>query len=265
MMRYTFLLISFFVLTSGTAGDKKAKPVIYIIGDSTVKCGRVSGEGGLWGWGDYLYQRIDTNKISIRNFAIGGLSSRTYISGGYWDIVLSKLKKGDYVIMQFGHNDGGPAELFNARGTINGSGDETKEVDNKFTGKHEIVHTFGWYMKKYAADTKAKGATPVICSLIPRNNWENGKVKRNSEDYAKWAKEAAEAEKAYYIDLNEIIAKKYEAIGEDTVKTKFFPRNEHTHTNLDGAILNAGAVAYGIKSLKGCILNKYLIKEKENR
>jgi rhamnogalacturonan acetylesterase len=263
MMRYTFLLLSFFFLTSGTAGDKKAKPVIYIIGDSTVKCGLVPGEGGLWGWGDYLYQRIDTNKISIRNFAIGGRSSKTFIAEGRWDAVLSKLKKGDYVIMQFGHNDGGPLnDNSRARGTIKGIGEETQEIDNMLTGKHEIVHTFGWYMKKYAADTKAKGATPVICSLIPRNNWENGKVKRNSEDYAKWAKEAAEAEKAYFIDLNEIIAKKYEAIGEDTVKTKFFPRNEHTHTNLDGAIFNAGAVTEGIRSLKGCKLNKYLLKEK---
>jgi lysophospholipase L1-like esterase len=84
-------------------------------------------------------------------------------------------------------------------------------------------------------------------------------VTRSSEDYAKWAEESALTENAFYINLNEIIAKKYEAIGEETVKTKFF-LTDHTHTTEAGAILNAGAVAEGIRSLNGCRLAKYLKK-----
>ena len=113
-------------------------------------------------------------------------------------------------------------------------------------------------MRKYITDTKAKGAIPVVCSLIPRNIWENGMVIRSSEDYAKWAMESSLNEKAFYIDLNEIIAEKYESLGEEEVKTKFFI-TDHTHTTEAGAILNAVAVAEGIKSLKGCKLKKYLM------
>jgi rhamnogalacturonan acetylesterase len=256
MTRFLIMCTTFLLLTPGSA-EKRDKPTIFIIGDSTVKNGSGKGEGGLWGWGDYLYQEFDTSKISIRNFAIGGRSSRTFITEGRWDKVLSMLKPGDYVIMQFGHNDGGAInDNSRARGTIKGTGEETEEIDNILTQKHEIVHTFGWYMRKYVSDTKAKKATPIVCSLIPRNIWENGKVTRSSDDYAKWAEEAAKAEKAFYINLNDMIALKYESIGEDTVKTKFF-LTDHTHTTKDGALLNASVVVEGIKTLKGCSLKKY--------
>jgi lysophospholipase L1-like esterase len=254
------MIFALLFLTGSSVSEKKIKPVIYIIGDSTVKNGSGKGDGGLWGWGDFLYTRIDTNKVSIKNYAIGGRSSRTFISEGRWDRILDQLKPGDYVIMQFGHNDGGPInDNFRARGTIKGTGEETEEIDNILTKKHEIVHSYGWYMRKYINDTKAKGATPVVCSPIPRNMWENGKVLRSSGDYGKWAEESAVKEKAFYINLNEIIAKKYEVLGEEEVKTKLF-LTDHTHTTEAGAIINAGAVAEGIRSLKGCRLTKYLKK-----
>lgn len=258
MYRYSLMIFSLLFLTAGSLSEKRTKPTIYIIGDSTVKNGSGKGEGGLWGWGDFLYQKFDTSKISIRNFAIGGRSSRTFISEGRWDKVLEQIKPGDYVIMQFGHNDGGAInDNSRARGTINGTGEETEEIDNILTKKHEIIHSFGWYMCKYITDTKAKGGIPIVCSLIPRNIWESGKVMRSSDDYAKWAEESALQENAFYINLNEIIAKKYEALGENEVKTKFFV-TDHTHTTEAGAILNTDAVEEGIKLLKGCKLRKFL-------
>jgi len=258
MIRYSTLLILLLFLTAGSAGEKPDKPVIYVVGDSTVKNGSGKGDGGLWGWGDYLYQKFDTSKVSVKNFAIGGRSSRTFITEGRWDNILERLKPGDYVIVQFGHNDGGAInDNSRARGTIKGTGEETEEIDNILTKKHEIVHTYGWYMRKYITDTKAKGAIPIVCSLVPRNIWENGKVARSSEDYAKWAEESAVKKKAFYINLNEIIAKKYEALGENEVKTKFFV-TDHTHTTEAGAILNATSVSEGIRTLKGCKLKKFL-------
>lgn len=253
------MFLALLLFGEGAITDRKSKPVIYIIGDSTVKNGSGKGEGGLWGWGDFLYMYFDTTRVSIRNYAIGGRSSRTFIAEGRWDRILALLKPGDYVIMQFGHNDAGPVnDNFRARGTIKGTGEETEEIDNMITKKHEIVHTFGWYMRKYVTDTKARGATPVVCSLIPRNMWENGKVIRSSDDYAKWAREIADGEKAFFIDLNELISLKYEALGEEEVKTKLF-LTDHTHTTEAGAILNARTVAEGIKSLKGCKLKKSLL------
>src|SRR5215471_12245876 len=92
------------------AGLEDIKPVFYIIGDSTVKNGKGKGDGGLWGWGNFLDGYFDTTRISVRNHALGGRSSRTFITEGHWDVVLSTLKKGDYVILQFGHNDSGPLD-----------------------------------------------------------------------------------------------------------------------------------------------------------
>jgi hypothetical protein len=68
-------------------------------------------------------------------------------------------------------------------------------------------------MRRFVKDTKAKGAIPIMCSLIPRDNWKDGKVVRSADSYALWAKQIAEQEGAYFIDLNELIAVKYEKMG----------------------------------------------------
>src|SRR4051794_13793202 len=99
----------------------KDKPVLYIIGDSTVKNGSGTGADKLWGWGSFLAEYFDTTRIDVQNHAIGGRSSRTFITDGRWDKILGTLKAGDFVIMQFGHNDGSPLDdTARARGTIKG-------------------------------------------------------------------------------------------------------------------------------------------------
>jgi rhamnogalacturonan acetylesterase len=239
---------------------KKEKPVFYIIGDSTVKNGDGTGKGGLWGWGDYIAPYFDTTKIRIENDALGGRSSRTFITEGRWDKILAKLKKGDYVIMQFGHNDAGPLDdTARARGTIRGIGTESKEVYNPIMKKQEVVYTYGYYMRKYIRDAKAKGAIPIVCSPIPRNEWKDGKVSRSTDSYQLWAQQVASEEGAYFIDLNNLIAAKYESMGAEAVKP-YFP-GDHTHTNIDGAKLNAEIVVEQIRELKKCDLKKFLVKK----
>jgi rhamnogalacturonan acetylesterase len=236
---------------------KKGKPVFYIIGDSTVKNGDGTGKGSLWGWGNFIADYFDTTKISVQNHAIGGRSSRTFITEGRWDKVLATLKKGDYVIMQFGHNDSGPLDdTARARGTIKGIGAESKEVYNPIMKKQEVVYTYGYYMRKYIRDTKAKGAIPIVCSPIPRNDWKDGKVARSKDSYSGWAKQVAKEEGAYFIDLNDLVATKYEAMGADAVKP-FFP-GDHTHTDVNGAKLNAEIVMGQLKKLNPGKLNKYM-------
>jgi lysophospholipase L1-like esterase len=231
---------------------KPQKPTLYIIGDSTVKNGSGKGADGLWGWGDPIAACFDKSKIDVVNRALGGRSSRTYLTEGLWDKVLANLKPGDFVLMQFGHNDGGPLTGPKARASIKGNGDQTQDVTDPKTGKPLTVHTYGWYIRKYVSDTKSKGATPIVLSPIPRNMWKDGKVLRNANDYGKWAADAARAEGAQFVDLNQIIADKYDQLGPDKVKT-FFP-GDHTHTNLAGARFNAVAVVEGLKGLKACAL-----------
>lgn len=254
-------ILAFVACTSFTVVFfEKSKPTLYIIGDSTVKNGKGKGDGSLWGWGSFLDGYFDTTKIAVRNHALGGRSSRTFITEGHWDQVLSQLKPGDYVIMQFGHNDGGALDdTARARGTIKGTGDSTQNIYNPIMKKQETVHTYGWYMRKYVEDTKAKGATAIICSPIPRNNFVDGKVSRAGEDYGKWAKETAQTTGAWFIDLNTIIADQYDQLGPDKVK-EFFP-GDHTHTNEAGARLNVEAVVTGLRQLDNLKLKTYLVSK----
>lgn len=256
-MKKIFVSLAIIIAFSSFMLLKKEKPVFYIIGDSTVKNGNGTGKQGLWGWGDFIAPYFDTAKISIKNHAIGGRSSRTFITEGRWDKILATLKKGDYVIMQFGHNDAGPLDdTARARGTIRGIGDESKEIYNPITKKQEVVYTYGYYMRKYVRDAKAKDAIPIICSPIPRNDWKNGKVTRSKDSYAGWAEQIAKEEGAYFIDLNDLIATKYEALGQDVVKA-FFP-GDHTHTDINGAKLNAQTVIDELKKINPGKLNKYM-------
>jgi len=256
-MKRLFLLLTTACLSFTTATLDDGKPVFYIIGDSTVKNGKGKGDGDLWGWGSYLSEYFDTSRISVQNHALGGRSSRTFITEGHWDAVLSVLKMGDYVIMQFGHNDGGPLDdTARARGTIKGTGEEIADIYNPIMKKNETVHTYGWYLRKYVADIRSRGATAIICSPIPRNMWVDGKCVRASGDYGKWAREVAEATGAYFIDLNNLIADEYDKLGAEEVG-HFFP-GDHTHTNAKGARVNVQAVVRGIRQLDKSGLAKYL-------
>ena len=253
------ILLSAFVICSSFIFLKKGKPVFYIIGDSTVKNGDGKNTNQLQGWGSFIDGFFDTTKITIENDAIGGRSSRTFITDGRWDKILTTLKKGDYVIMQFGHNDGGALDdTARARGTIKGIGDDSVEIYNPIRKRKEMVHTFGWYMRKYVNEAKAKGAIPIVCSPIPRNDWKDGKVLRSNDSYTLWAKQVATQTGAYFIDLNNIIADELEKIGQEKAST-FFPQ-EHTHTNKEGALFNANIVVKQLQLLQKCKLKKFLLK-----
>jgi rhamnogalacturonan acetylesterase len=222
------------------------RPTLFIIGDSTVR-NRTDGQ---LGWGDVIGDYFDTNKIHFENHAIAGRSSRTFLTDGRWDKILAALNPGDFVLMQFGHNDGGAInDNSRARGSIRGVGNETQEIDNLLTKKKEVVHTYGWYMRKYIADAKAKGATPIVFSLVPRKTWKDGKIVR-SDNYRKWAAEVALGESAAFVDLYEIIARRYEELGGEKVNDLF--GDDHTHTNRAGAEINAACVIAGLKGLGSC-------------
>ena len=242
------------------AGVQPQRPTLYLIGDSTVRNGSGTGSNGQWGWGSLIHAYFDTTRIHIENQAIGGRSSRTFLAEGRWDKIMTTLKPGDYVMMQFGHNDAGAInDTIRARGSIKGTGNETQEIDNLLTKKHELVHSYGWYMRKYINDTKARGATPIVCSLVPRNVWKEGKIERSTDSYGKWAAESAQSEGAFFIDLNDLIARKYEATYDETsLQAAFFPA-DHTHTNLAGAKLNAATVIEGLRQLRACSLNRYVV------
>jgi len=260
-MRILSILLVALLLGCATQPDNKRKPVIYTIGDSTVKNGSGIGDNGKWGWGDPIVQFFDTSKVSVENHALGGTSSRTFRNKGLWQPVLNRLQPGDYVLMQFGHNDNGSVnDTTRARGTIKGIGNETEEIDNMLTHKHEIVHTYGWYMRQYIREAKARGAIPVVMAPIPRNIWKDGEVPRNNQSYGKWAKEIAQQEGAFFIDLNKKMVSAMNKMGETNVTDVLFWSSDHTHTTAKGAILAASKIVEGLKESDKCDLKNYLLK-----
>ena len=226
-------------------------PTLFLVGDSTVRNGQGDGAGGQWGWGEPLVDDFDAAKINVVNRAIGGLSSRTYMNrpgGDPWASTLAMIKPGDVVMIQFGHNDGGkPDEPTRARASLPGVGEETLEIENPILKMHETVHTYGWYIRKIVQDAKAKGAIPIVCSPIPRKTWQDGKVVRNANDFGGWARQVAAQEHVGFVDLNEIIGRRYDALGEAAVEPLF--GDPHTHTSRAGAELNAECVVAGLKAL----------------
>ena len=258
LIRQLVLVLAALAIFAGPVLAESARPTLWLIGDSTVNNGSGKGEGGLWGWGAPLAGHFDPAKINVVNRARGGRSSRTFLSEGLWEKVAAELKPGDFVLMQFGHNDGGPLDGPKGRASLKGNGDETQEVAVEGSEQKETVHSYGWYLRKFIADTKAKGATPVVLSQIPRNIWKDGKVSRAAGDYGKWAREAAAAGGALFLDLNEIVARRYEEAGQEKVKAEFFTEKDHTHTTAAGARMNAAAVGEGIKAAKECPLAGFL-------
>ena len=251
-------------------------PSLILVGDSTVRNGHGAGADGLWGWGAPLAELFDPARINVVNRAIGGLSSRTYISQGHWELTLALIKPGDFVLIQFGHNDGGlslpgtapesdpgvargsasATSAGQARGSLPGVDEQTIEVENPATHESELVHTFGWYLRKYVADVRARGATPILCSLVPRKIWLGNHIQRNTETYRGWTRSVAEQQHVLFVDLNEIIARRYDAMGPAAVDPLF--GDPHTHTSWAGAVLNAECVVAGFRALPGHPLDRYL-------
>ncbi|MFZ4456467.1 MAG: rhamnogalacturonan acetylesterase [Bacteroidales bacterium] len=269
-MKHAFLIISLLFLCIAATVKEKETPTLYLIGDSTVDHG--TGRNGLWGWGKYLPQFFDTEKIQIKNYARAGTSTRTFqtnglpegmkVKRGLWDSVNVKLKKGDYLLIQFGLNDQAAInDTSRARGTIRGIGEDSTIIINGLTKKQEVVHSFGWYLRRYINQAKAKGVTVIVCSTIPKNRWENGKLIRGEQGFADWAMQVAKQEKVLAIDLNSKIADIYDSEGEKAVTEKYHIATDNTHTTEGGAILNASIVAKSIGEFGQCDLKKYLLKK----
>ena len=238
------LLIALIASTLCTA----QRPTLWLIGDSTVHNGKGDGSNGQWGWGEPLVELFDGAKIHVLNKALGGRSSRTYWTEGQWKKVSEQLKAGDWVMVQFGHNDSSPInDDSRARGTIKGIGEETEEIENLLTKKHEVVHSFGWYMRLFIREAQQKGAKPIVCSPVPRMNWTDGKIQRGEGSYAGWARAIAAEAKVPFVDLAGMIADRYDELGPAAVEALF--KTDHTHTSRTGAELNAKIALEGLRKI----------------
>ena len=166
------------------------KVTIHLAGDST--CANYAASSALTGWGQVLNEYCKSD-VRVNNMAKSGCSTQSFIYQKRWDALIDSVKPGDYVIVQFGHNDG--------------------KKDKRFA---DAKTTYSANLKKFIADIRARKANPVIATSISRCVFKKGKIAPSGLDrYREAAIAVAKAENVPVIDLNRITADKFNAMGEE--------------------------------------------------
>ena len=178
-MRFIYsLLLTFPLLTSFIpAGDETTR--VYLIGDSTMsdKDIRKYPETG---WGMPFRYYFDST-VTVVNRAMNGRSTKSFLAENRWQSVYDSLQPGDYVLIQFGHND------------------EAKEKKERYTPAEE----FKANLKQFIRQTRSKNAVPILFSAVARRRFKDGHIEESHPVYAALAKETAREENVFFIDLNE--------------------------------------------------------------
>jgi lysophospholipase L1-like esterase len=236
-----------------TAAMAARVPKLFVAGDSTASSYEPNPKDQQ-GWGAVLQPLFDPRKLEVVDLARGGRSSRTFITEGHWDRLMARLSPGDFLNNQYGHNDAGAIneeppgskKPLRARGTLRGIGDESQEIDNVLTGRHETVYSYGWYVRKMISDVRAKHAMPILLTLTRTNTWEDGRITCPSDTYRRWTWQLARRERVAFVDLSRIVADRFQREGPEAVEAQFI--DDTVHTNLAGAEANARDVVSGLRA-----------------
>ena len=168
------------------------KPTLYTIGDSTMADKIKPDENPEKGWCQVLPSFFDLNKITIDNRAVNGRSTRSFINEKRWESVYKSLKKGDYVFIQFGHND------------------EKIADSTRYTNPHTA---YRYNLIRFVTETREKGAIPVLFSSIARRNFnEHGVLVNTHGEYPIEARLVAQEYNVPFIDLgyfSEVLEQSY--------------------------------------------------------
>ena len=270
-MRKAFFAFAALLVLSSFTSDKVT--TIFIIGDSTAANKDISGGKKERGWGMALQCFFDDN-ILVDNHAVNGRSSLSFYNEGRWQKVLDRIRPGDYVVIQFGHNDEKP------------KGDRHTEPGS----------TFDWMLERYVSQTRERGGIPVLMSCVVRRNFFE-KAPANDDDeklrtttfqdgvkmvegdtlrdthgrYREIPREVARRLHTYYVDANRITHDLEQALGTEASKKLhmwFLPgeepsvpagRQDNTHYNVYGAHVVAGLLAEALCQ-EVPLLSKYLVK-----
>ncbi|EUC62809.1 GDSL-like lipase/acylhydrolase [Rhizoctonia solani AG-3 Rhs1AP] len=244
----------FFRLTfvASMAAAVLAAPSFYLVGDSTMASH--SASEGIQGWGVKIPAYLEN--ITVVNKAVSGRSARSYWREGKWAAVQASLVSGDYVIIEFGHNDGGSPSTSD-RASVVGEGTATETVTLS-DGTVETVYTWPTYVGWMIDGAKSKGATPIISAQTPNNPYENSDTIVNSPPrFVGYAKNIATSKGVPYVDHFAATISLYTKLGK-TVTESYFPL-DHTHTNDAGADQVAWAFLSGLKCTAAAgVLSQYV-------
>lgn len=222
-MKYLFLIALLY--TGNCFGWDPTRTALHLVGDSTMS-DKVNLAHPERGWGQLLPYFMD-KELNIINHAANGRSTKRFIDEGRWQLVLSELNQGDYVLIQFGHND------------------QKKSDPARYA---DVAKAYPEYLRQYIADIKNKGAIPMLASSICRRHFTpEGKLKRTLTEYAQAAQAVAQEQEIDFIDLNRLSCTFLEQIGEAQSHQYFIKvppdlytrwpegKIDNTHLNVAGA------------------------------
>ena len=228
------LLTLFLSGISLTTFAERNQPVIWIIGDSIFQT-YSSNRAPLTGIGQAL-PALCKPGVKVENKAVSGTSTKSFRDRGYWKPVVAGLKKGDFLLIQFGHND---------------------QKKNRPKVYAEAKTTYSQNLTKYISEAKAKGAKPILISSMCRRAFNKGQLRRTLKDYPEYCRLVAMKQNIPIIDLNNISFSKVNAMGKAkskelynhvpkgskytywTVKKGKESHKDNTHLNSKGAKLAA--------------------------
>ncbi|KAL9624076.1 MAG: hypothetical protein Q9160_001598 [Pyrenula sp. 1 TL-2023] len=269
------------LITLLSAASAAVAQTVYLAGDSTMATG---GTGGATqdpfpllislidiydtGWGYYLSNYLS---LPVVNNAVAGRSARSYTREGRFTTIANNLKKGDYVVIEFGHNDGGSLKpTDNGRTDCSPSGtNQAVTCQTTYNGVSETVQTFYTYLVNAAKLFQSKGATVIISTATPNNPWETGTFAYSGNRFVTYDQQAAQAVGAVLVDHGQACANVFKSLGAGATDA-FFP-NDHTHTSPAGAQTVAKAFVTSLQgtssNLKNYVKNvaKTLAKEKKKK
>jgi len=228
-------LLLFFLFVSCTSTKLIT---VYTIGDSTManKKAEVYPETG---WGQVFQNCFDT-KVKVSNHAVNGRSSKSFIDEGRWKVVFDSLKKGDYVFIEFGHND---------------------EKADKPAVYTDPSSTYKQNLEKYIIESRSKGAIPILLTPIVRRKFdESGKLVDTHGKYPEAVRDLAQNLKVRWIDMELLTKTLVNSLGDEPSKKLYlwtapdakFPegRKDDTHLCVEGARTYANLVATEVAKMK---------------
>lgn len=198
-------------------------PAVFLMGDSTVTNQR---EGVLASWGQMLPIFVGPDAV-VGNHAESGETMKSFLAEGRLDKVLSRIRPGDYALIQFGHND------------------QKANWPQTFAA---AASTYRSYLAAYVAEVRLRGATPILVSSPERAQFTDGKVRPSLKEYADAVRAVASELKVPFIDLNGESVRLYEQLGPERVLLLFGSPQDRTHHGPAGAYLLAREVAEGIRA-----------------
>ncbi|KAJ7061464.1 SGNH hydrolase-type esterase domain-containing protein [Mycena amicta] len=231
------------LLVASLVARASAAATVYLAGDSTMAPN--GNNDGTNGWGKFL---PDYESLTVVNNAIAGRSARSFTVEGRFTAMAANVKAGDYVVIEFGHNDGGaPTPTDNGRSDCPvGAAGYATVCPVVVNGVTQNILTYEAYLVNAAKLFQSKGANVIISSATPDNTWETGVFVYTPSRFVQYCQDAATATGATFVDHGLFTAALYKNMGAAVVDS-YYP-NDHTHTSPAGATVVARAFVLALEA-----------------